>query len=513
MNLQAVFFDMGGTLQSFRYDRNWRIAHVGVLRACLEKGGIHLDWTDAQLADAITNGMSEYRRRVDSRIELTPALIWSRYVFADQRISEQTIGPIAEELSFLYETRLYERRMVPGLPAVLARIRDMGLKIGVISNTQSRGQVPANLREYGISEYFSPVILSSEYGRRKPDPAIFHQAARLARVPTSACAYVGDKLDRDIFGAQGAGFRLAIQIRHVYDDGAACARAEPDAVIDDMQELLPILERVIAEDRRAAGEATLGAIEAIFFDAGDILYHRPNKRQNLARFLAQHAANPVSDLDAHRAALTERAYCGEIARSAYYLELLKLHGIQDDAALAAGVAALEQDDETVEMMPGVPETIRALKQRGFLLGIITDTALPAHIKLDWFAKAGIGEVWDSIISSVEMGFRKPSPAIYATALDQCGVAPRRAAFVGHRTVELDGAQAVGMRTIALHADADARANFRLDRFADLLTLPLLARAGRVDTGTFGANSFRNLQVPAKPAPVDSGYQGLAAPQG
>ncbi len=78
MNLQAVFFDMGGTLQSFRYDRNWRIAHVGVLRACLEKGGIHLDWTDAQLADAITNGMSDYRRRVDSRIELTPALICLR---------------------------------------------------------------------------------------------------------------------------------------------------------------------------------------------------------------------------------------------------------------------------------------------------------------------------------------------------------------------------------------------------------------------------------------------------
>jgi putative hydrolase of the HAD superfamily len=223
MNLQAVFFDMGGTIETFRYDRALRIKNAGLIRACLDKAAIRLDLTDEQLADVITNGIAAYHRwNMVSRIEAAPVLVWKNYIF--------------KELACLYETRFYEREMKPEMPAVLARIKAMGLKIGCISNVQSRGQVPTNLKEYGIFDYFSPIVLSSEYGRRKPDPAIFYHAARLANVPTSACIYVGDKIDRDISGAQGAGFRLAIQIQHVFDDGEYREEAVPDAIIHDMRE-------------------------------------------------------------------------------------------------------------------------------------------------------------------------------------------------------------------------------------------------------------------------------------
>ena len=99
--------------------------------------------------------------------------------------------------------------MRPEMPAVLEAIKQMGLKIGLISNVNSRGQVPTNLKEYGIFHYFDPIVLSSEYGRRKPDPAIFHYAARLANVPASTCLYVGDRIVRDIDGAQRAGFGMS----------------------------------------------------------------------------------------------------------------------------------------------------------------------------------------------------------------------------------------------------------------------------------------------------------------
>ena len=69
--------------------------------------------------------------------------------------------------------------MRPEIPEVLAALREMGYKIGLISNVNSRGQVPKNLSQYEIKHFFDPIILSSEYGRRKPDPAIFHHAARL----------------------------------------------------------------------------------------------------------------------------------------------------------------------------------------------------------------------------------------------------------------------------------------------------------------------------------------------
>ena len=43
------------------------------------------------------------------------------------------------------ETHWFQRAMRPEVPAVLEAIRKMGLKIGLISNVNSRGQVPANL--------------------------------------------------------------------------------------------------------------------------------------------------------------------------------------------------------------------------------------------------------------------------------------------------------------------------------------------------------------------------------
>jgi FMN phosphatase YigB (HAD superfamily) len=45
--------------------------------------------------------------------------------------------------------------------------------------------------------------------------------------------------------------------------------------------------------------------------------------------------------------------------------------------------------------------------------------------------------------------------------------------VGHRVSELDGARAVGMQTIAFNYDKDASADFFIEKFCDLLKVPVL----------------------------------------
>jgi FMN phosphatase YigB (HAD superfamily) len=249
----------------------------------------------------------------------------------------------------------------------------------------------------------------------------------------------------------------------------------PDAVIHNMRELIPILERELAKDLAEPAPAPSKEIDAIFFDAGDILYYRPQKRQNLNRFLAQQETRVDPDFEEKQGLLINKAYCGEINRHEYYAELLKLYGVWDKTAIAHGIEALEQDDRTVEIVSGVPATLQALKQQGFLLGIITDTALSLHIKLEWFERAGFGNIWDAIISSKELGIRKPALEIYQAALAQFGMEPGRVAFVGHKKSELDGAKAAGMRTIAFNFEEGATADFYIDQFSDLTRLPLLAQ--------------------------------------
>jgi putative hydrolase of the HAD superfamily len=474
MNLRAVFFDMGGTIESYRFDMSLRLKNTCLIRECLESGGIHLDVTDEALANTVTAGTRAYHHwNLVSQVELPAAQIWKQFVFKDYPVSEQALEPIAEKLAFIYETQFYDRQMRPEMPAVLARIKELGLKIGCISNVQSRGQVPFNLRRYGIIDYFDPIVLSSEYGRRKPDPTIFYHAARLANVPTGACIYVGDKISRDIVGGHRAGFRLAIQIHFDSCDEEKDEGAVPDVIIEDMRELLPIIEHELEVDRQAASISTRGGIKALFFDAGDILYFRPNRGENLRRFLSENAHQKVAEFDGKREVLKRQAYQGEIDQAQYYTRMIELYGIQGVETVAKGAAALDLDDRTVEIMPGVPETLLALKKRGLILGIITDTALPLYIKLDWFEKAGFGGVWDCITSSREIGVCKPALAVYAQALQNANVQSSEAAFVGHMASELEGARQAGMRTIAFNYEKEAKADFYVDHFTDLLGVPII----------------------------------------
>jgi len=474
MSLQAIFFDMGGTIDTFRFTTQYRTENVHVIRECLLRSGISLAINDEQLANSITEGAVAYTRwNMETNTELSPSEIWVDYFLKDLSISKETIQPIGEELAFLYETRMYIREMRPEVPRVLQQIKQLGLIIGCISNTQSITQVPFNLRSYGIIEFFDQIVLSSVYGRRKPDPAIFYNAARLANVPTSACAYVGDKINRDILGSKRAGYCLAVQIKHPYDNGDVDEGATPDAIIHSLDELIPLLKKEVVEEHRYVVDQALDGVKALFFDAGDILYFRPNKDAHLKKFLCAKVLNPVPDLEKEKLRLKDLAFKGQIRRHAYYEQVIRLYGIHDPVEIAEGVKAISQDDNTVEIVSGVPETIRELKKRGFIMGIITDTALPYSKKLKWFDEQGFGHVWDTIISSREMGMRKPEPSMYEKALAQTGVTPAQAIFIGHKKSELDGARHVGMKTVAFNYEKDASADIFIEKFTDLLDISLL----------------------------------------
>ncbi len=474
MTIQVVFFDMGGTIQSFRYTRELRVQNAPLLRDCLEKGGIQLSLSDEDLADVVTRGMDMYHKwNRESMIELPPFEVWKNVVFKDFAIAENLLSPIAEELAYLYETRFYIRKMRPEIPSVLETLTTLGFRIGCISNTQSRQQVPSNLKEYGIFHYFDRIVLSSEYGRRKPDPSIFYYAARMARVPTGSCVYIGDKVNRDILGAKRAGFNLAIQIIHSYDTGEPDLGATPDAIIHSMTELIPILEESIQTEKRKTKKEASPAYKALFFDAGDILYHRPNSGKNLRKFLKNKVIQPHPDLENERARLKSMAFEDEICRHEYYKKIIQLYGIVDPVLVAQGVQAMNQDDLTVEILDGVKDTLLSLKEMGYILGIITDTALPIQIKLGWFEEHGFGHIWDTVVSSREIRARKPSPRIYQEAVQQIGLKPEETIFVGHKTSELIGAHTYGMTTIAFNYDKDAPADIYIKNFSDLLKIPVI----------------------------------------
>ncbi len=470
MTIKAAFFDMGGTIQTFTYNRELRLKATPGMQQILHRAGIDLGLTDEELCDVIEGGLGRYHTwRLETLEELPAFRVCQEFIFANISIDPHKLGKVAEELILYYELNYYQRTLRPEIPETLKEIKKLGLKIGLISNVISIAQVPQNLKEYGIAHYFDPVVLSSEYGRRKPDPSIFHYAARLAKVPVSECIYIGDRISRDVLGAKRAGFQMAIQIVHGFQHGEADDGAEPDAVIHSMDELIDIIKKQLGQSRNLKKKTA--PIKAIFFDAGDILYYRPNKDQKLFEFLERLGLDAKSASKEELLKVQRDAYEGKITREEYNERMLEIYGVKKPVDIAQGKKIIDSDVDDIQVFDGVPETIRELKSRGFYLGIITDTAQAVSTKLAWFENAGFGDVWDSIISSQEVGLKKPNPDIYCAGLAQLGVRPDESVFVGHMKSELDGATALGMNTVAFNKDADATAKYYVAKFADLLDLP------------------------------------------
>jgi putative hydrolase of the HAD superfamily len=464
---------MGGTIETYSYTPAQRLDATPGVQQLLHGAGIELNLSNDGLYKLISDGLSRYHAwRAQTMQELPTRRIWCDFILAGQPVDPEALASIAEALTLYLDTRYYQRALRPEVPAALQAIQQMGLKIGLISNIASLGQVPLNLEQYGIRSYFDPLVLSSEYGWRKPDPAIFHYAARLAEVPTSACLYVGDRIARDILGARKAGYGMAVQIRHDFDHGEADDGAVPDAIIDSMTELVEIVRSALACPPHAVAAAR--QTQAILFDAGDVLYYRTGKGKKLAALLRELALDANNHSSAQKRKLKDLAYSGQIEQEAYREGMLRLAGMTDPQAIARGLQILDDEEKEVSFFEGVRETLLALKQRGYLLGIVTDTASHTAVKLNWLEKGGIAGLWDCFVSSKELKVRKPDPKMYCTALRQLGISPAQAIFVGHKAAELKGARAVGLRTVAFNHDRGAKADVFIDHFADLLDLPMIA---------------------------------------
>jgi putative hydrolase of the HAD superfamily len=472
MTIRAVFFDMGGTIETFWYTPELRLRATPELRQRLHEAGIDLPHDDRQLYEVINNGWESYHKQsIITMQELPPERVWREFIFPGYPVDKEKLAAAAEELMILLELNFFQRQIRPEVPGVLEEIRGSGYKLGLISNVCSQGQVIRSLKAYGLLDYFDPVVLSSQYGRRKPDPAIFHYAARLAHVPTSQCLYVGDRIARDIVGARRAGYKYAVQIVNEFDHGEKDEGAKSDAVIHRMTGLLDFIQTHKTDRRFETGRSR--RIRALLFDAGDILYFRPNRGQHFKTFLDKVGVIERDLPTEEENNLKAQAYHGQIPQDQYREGLLQLYGVTEPLLVEAGKEALEKDENNIEVFPGVPETLRQLKNAGFLLAVVTDTAVPIHVKLAWFEKGGFGDIWDSVISSREIGVQKPDRVIFQAALEQLGVAKEEAAFIGHSPEELEGARVLGMKTIAFNCDEQVQADLYIEKFEDLLEASIL----------------------------------------
>lgn len=138
----------------------------------------------------------------------------------------------------------------------------------------------------------------------------------------------------------------------------------------------------------------------------------------------------------------ERDLSPERHRQVYDALMDRVRGV--DTALSA--ALYEVMLETWVPYDDAVPVLRALKARGLKLALISNIGVDVRGLL---ARGGMGDLFDAVILSFEVGAVKPHRPIFERALEALGVPAARALMVGDNANDDAGAARLGIRTLLL----------------------------------------------------------------
>jgi putative hydrolase of the HAD superfamily len=119
------------------------------------------------------------------------------------------------------------------------------LKLALVSNTASpEWLLRPVLERQGLLERLDAVVLSSEVGKRKPHPEIFHRALADVGAAAHEAMFVGDRLGADVAGAARVGIRTVQAMWFRADESAD--GVEPDHEAFTPMDVLNLVDRRLA---------------------------------------------------------------------------------------------------------------------------------------------------------------------------------------------------------------------------------------------------------------------------
>jgi HAD superfamily hydrolase (TIGR01509 family) len=240
----AVVFDLGETLLdsggiSPDFVRDEAEADFRAVHLYLDGQGYALPEWPGLLEVAV----DVFRRQVEQMRNTHASLHMARIIREAVHELDIPVSPRDIDISILLthqnshkRARLY-REALP----TLRRLRARGVRTGLISNTawphwcQDR-----MLAALGVRDLLYPRIYSADCPYAKPHASIFGQALQALHVDPVRAVYVGDRIEPDVIGAQGAGMRailLEVPYRRESHPGI-----EPDARIASLDRLIDVLD-------------------------------------------------------------------------------------------------------------------------------------------------------------------------------------------------------------------------------------------------------------------------------
>ncbi len=225
--IRSVIFDCYSTLVDIQTNE-WKEELFHYLSLYLQYYGVKINPDD--LRQSLE---SEKERYVKSSTESYPEIDL-------ENVFGNTLKKAGRQDTFLAEscTRLFRALSLEHLQLyndslpVLRKLKKRGYILAIVTDAQ-KSFTPEECRILKIDHFFDHIVLSTQYGFKKPDPRLFMIACSLLRITPSEAVYIGDNPEKDIAGAKQVGMQTILLCRNSSDPRP---ETEPDYYAKDLWE-------------------------------------------------------------------------------------------------------------------------------------------------------------------------------------------------------------------------------------------------------------------------------------
>jgi HAD superfamily hydrolase (TIGR01549 family) len=239
--VKAVIFDFIGTLatvEDYSYDKSERKLYESLLDA-----GFKADY--ASFVEAYEKAHEKHRIiRYQELVEVTNAVWTSEALNMLGYSTTPNDEKITTAINSFFEDYIQSLKLRPNTTKVLEKLAT-NFALGLVSNFTYAPVIHTAVEKLGIARYFDQVLVSQDFGWRKPSSKVFEEILRRLSALGEETVYVGDSPLEDIKGAQNASMKtifIPSQFYGLADLEKAAIR--PNIVIKDLNEILEILSLV-----------------------------------------------------------------------------------------------------------------------------------------------------------------------------------------------------------------------------------------------------------------------------
>jgi putative hydrolase of the HAD superfamily len=208
MKIKGILFDINGTLIDIHTDEGMDEVYRAVSHF-LTYHGIYLH--RGEVRDQYFRIMEEQTKASGvPHAEFDVVALWREFLELNQnpawRLRRDRLEAMPRFLAEMYRGISRHRlELYPDVKSVLDELKPR-FSLAVVSDGQSVWALP-EMRAVGIDSYFHPIVISSDYGFRKPDPRLFQAALDGIGAGPEEVLFVGNDIYRDVFGARQIGMK------------------------------------------------------------------------------------------------------------------------------------------------------------------------------------------------------------------------------------------------------------------------------------------------------------------